>query len=236
MKDIVIIGSTSLNIIKLIEAINADKKTFNIVGFLERDESKIGKELLGYGILGSDDLLLNECKNCGVVVNVFQTPQIHTKAYQNIMNKYGITDFPNIIHPTCDLRDVEIGVGNVIREFTCIESFVKIGNFNQISPFALIGHDTIIGDSNNIAGGTIIGSRAKVGSRNLFSNSCVFSNSYIMGDDNQVGVGAVVLNNIFDGENVLGNPATNTLKVLREHYKGLSTKDLRIRTMKRKMD
>ena len=59
LKDIVVVGSGGLDIVRLIEDINADKPTYNFIGFLEEDASKIGTEILGYPVLGNDDLLLD---------------------------------------------------------------------------------------------------------------------------------------------------------------------------------
>ncbi len=59
VKDLVVVGSGGLDIVRLIEDINADKETYNFLGFLEEDESKIGTEILGHPVLGNDDLLID---------------------------------------------------------------------------------------------------------------------------------------------------------------------------------
>ena len=88
VKDLIVIGSGGLDIVRLIEDINLDKKTYNFLGFLEREESKIGTEILGYPVLGNDDLLLGKLKNCVVVNNVMHTTRIHERVSQNLRDKY----------------------------------------------------------------------------------------------------------------------------------------------------
>ncbi len=114
VKDLVVIGSGGLDIVRLIEDINAEKRTYNFLGFLERDEEKIGKEVMGYPILGNDDLLLDKFSKCAVVNNVIATTGYHEKVCQNLTEKYKISDFPNLVHPTSHSKYIEMGEGNII--------------------------------------------------------------------------------------------------------------------------
>ena len=86
VKDLVIVGSGGIDIVRLIENINADKPTFNLIGFLEKDQTKIGTEILGYPVLGDDDLLLTRFSRCAVVNNVMHTPRIHEKITKKLIS------------------------------------------------------------------------------------------------------------------------------------------------------
>lgn len=219
MKDIIILGTGNLDIIRLIEAINENKPTFNLLGFLEKNESKIGEKILGYPICGNDDLLKTEYKDCGVIINIFQTPQLHNKIYNNIKAEYGIKDFPNLIHPSVVTKYVEIGEANIIYETVDFGTHVVLGNSNIIYPNSAIGHETIIGDSNLVAINVTIGARSKVGNCNLFSNSSTLSLGLQVGDNNSIGVGSVVIENVSSKQSLLGNPARESAMVIRDYIK-----------------
>ena len=151
VKDLVVIGSGGLDIVRLIEDINLDKKTFNFLGFLERDEDKIGTEVMGYPILGNDDLLLDRFSKCAVVNNVIATTAYHEKVRLNLTDKYKVSDFPNLIHPTSRSRYADVGVGNIIYEHINLGAKAVIGNFNIMYPNSSVGHETHIGDYNLLA-------------------------------------------------------------------------------------
>lgn len=205
MKDLIVVGTGGIDIVRLIEGINLDKPVFNLIGFLEKDQSKIGSEILGYPVLGGDELLLTEFSKCAVVNNVMHTPRIHEVITKRIISEYHIADFPNIISPEVNLKGVELGVGNIIYKNNCLGTGVKIGNFN-IMYAAQVGHESSIGDNNLIAR-VGIGSRCIIGSYNLLGNAVTLANSLRMGDDNEVGVGSVVMKNVKNGHHLMGYPA-----------------------------
>lgn len=205
VKDLVVVGSGGLNIVRLIEDINSDKLTYNFIGFLEKDSSKHGTEVLGYPILGDDELLLTECKNCTVINNVMGTPRLHEVVTKNLKDKYRIGEFPNLIHPNVNMRGVTIGEGNIIYANSLLEPLCTIGDFNILFR-AVVAHETIVGNYNLMAASTI-GSRTKVGSYNLFGNGCFVANSCPVGDDNVIGVASVVMRPVKSGQRLLGNPA-----------------------------
>lgn len=205
MKDLIILGAGGIDIVRLIEGINLDKKKYNLIGFLEKDPSKIGGDVLGYPILGSDELLLTKFSRCAVVNNVMHTPRIHEMVTKKLISEYHLTDFPNIVAPGICLSSIEVGIGNIIYWDNGLGTSVKIGNFNILYS-AQIGHETSIGDYNLIARAGI-GARCRIGSYNLIGNSVTLANNLRMGDDNEIGVGSVVLRNVKNGHHLMGYPA-----------------------------
>lgn len=205
VKDLIVVGSGGLNLVRLLEDINAEKKTYNFLGFLEKDETKHGKNVLGYPIFGGDNLLLTEFKNCVVINNVMGTPRLHEVITRNLKDKYGITYFPNLIHPSVDMRYVNIGVGNIIYAHSILEPLSSIGDFNILFQ-AFVAHETKVGNYNLMANSTV-GSRTSIGSYNLLGNGSYVTNSCRVGDDNVIGVGSVVMQPVESGKRLLGNPA-----------------------------
>ncbi len=206
-KDLIVIGAGNPDIIKLIEDINEDKKIFNLLGFLDKNEALYGEKINGYEIIGGDELIKSEFKNCAVVNNVFSDSKCRYEISQRYSNQYGITDYPNLIHPTINLRFVKLGFGNILYQNISIGANVEIGNFNLIFYGSTIGHESKIGDDNLIAANVMIGARAKINNRNYFGNSSTINLGISIADDIYVGVGSVVVHSIKLPKKVFGNPA-----------------------------
>lgn len=219
VQDIIVLGTGNHDIVRLIETINEDGIKFNLIGFLEKNESLIGQSILGYPILGNDGLLQTEYRKCGVIVNIFQSPQLHHTICSHITNTLHDVSFPNLIHPSVCTNYVEMGIGNIIYESVNLGTDVLIGNHNILYPHSALGHETKIGDSNLIAINVTIGARNKIGNCNLFANSSTLSLGLVIGDNNSIGVGSVVIDKIGSNQSLLGNPAKDSMKVLVEHIK-----------------
>lgn len=207
MKDLIIIGSSSPDIIKLIDSINRIRNQYRILGYLERDELTVGKLINGYKVIGTDELLLSKYKQCGVIVNVISTTEIRNSVIKRLKEKFLITDFPNIIHPSIDLNYSEIGEGNIMYENTILGANVKIGNFNIMYYGSILGHECTLGNCNLIAANALVGARTIVGSRVYVSNSSTLNLGINICDDVFIGVGSVVINSIKRPKKVFGNPA-----------------------------
>jgi UDP-3-O-[3-hydroxymyristoyl] glucosamine N-acyltransferase len=215
MIDLVVLGSGNADIIRLIENINENKKQYNFVGFLEKDISLINTEVLGYPIIGTDDLLLGKLSNCAVINNIMGSTQLHKIIAENIYRKYYITNIPNLVHPNVSIKYAIIGKGNIFYNNVGIAPKVKIGDFNIIYPSTNIGHETVIGNYNLFALNVNIGARCKIGDKNLFGNSSTLSLGLKVNNDNSIGVGSVVIKNIDSDKSLLGNPAIDSLKLFK---------------------
>jgi len=57
MKKLVIYGLSNPVIIKLIEAINKDKKIFDLMGLIRFPDNNPADDVLGYPVLGTEELI-----------------------------------------------------------------------------------------------------------------------------------------------------------------------------------
>lgn len=216
MQDLVVLGTGNVDIIRLIEDINSDKKVFNFIGFLEKDENLIGNNLYNYPILGTDDLLLSKFSKCAVINNVMNTPNIHETVTNKIIELYKIRHLPNLVHPDVDLRYMFIGKGNIIYKNTFFGTNTIVGDFNVFYG-GKIGHETLFGN-NNLFAGNLIGSRCIIGNNNLFGNSSTISNNLKIGNNNIIGVGSIVMKNVDSNNHVLGYPAIDAVEFMKKNY------------------
>ena len=102
-------------------------------------------------------------------------------------------------------KDVEIG------EHVCIDRGALgntiIGNGVKIDNLVHIAHNVEIGEHSLIVAGTVLGGSCKIGKRCFIGMSASIKNGVVIGDDVTIGMGAVVLRDIPDGETWVGNPA-----------------------------
>jgi sugar O-acyltransferase (sialic acid O-acetyltransferase NeuD family) len=205
--DLIILGSGNPDIIKLIDDINDNKMTYNLLGFLEKDEKLFGNKLMGYEVVGDDDLLKTEYKNCAVINNIAGSPQLRSQVSNKFIVEYNLKNFPSLIHPSVNTKYFNYGIGNIIYDNVSLGGDVTIGDFNVIFYGSIVAHQTKIGNFNVIGGNVIIGSRSNISDRVIVSNSATISNKIIICDDAFVGVGSVVIKSILKPKKVFGNPA-----------------------------
>jgi sugar O-acyltransferase (sialic acid O-acetyltransferase NeuD family) len=208
MKDIVIIGAGGFGreVAELIEEINSDKKTWNLLGFIDETVEKQRMVINNNTVLGSFDWFENKSRHNLWTVCALGNP----RDKYNLINKVSAyyVNFANLIHPDAKINKYsELGYGSII----CCNSFVsvntKIGNHVSINPGCGIGHDTIIEDysslywnvtlSGNVCihEGCEIGSKAIVIPKRTLGKWCV------------IGAGAVVIKDIPDNCTAVGVPA-----------------------------
>ncbi len=101
--------------------------------------------------------------------------------------------------------DVYIGANTTIDrgtiDATVIEDHVKIDNLVHIAHNCKIGANTIITGGAFVSGGVQVGKNVWIA-----PNSSIHQQVKI-GDNSKVGIGAVILKNVKDGDTVFGNPA-----------------------------
>src|SRR5438128_11475867 len=108
-QDIIIVGSTAPDVLKLIQAINRSTPgAFKIVGFLDDNEARHGGMFFGYPVLGPTALLATRYPGCGVINNVARTTRSRQAVVEKIMSFCG-NRFPTLIHPSVDTWMTEIG-------------------------------------------------------------------------------------------------------------------------------
>ncbi|MBQ8039628.1 MAG: hypothetical protein IJ274_07150, partial [Lachnospiraceae bacterium] len=82
---------------------------------------------------------------------------------------------------------------------------IKKGAF--LSTGASLAHNSYIGEGANIGGYADIGGHCNIGARTYVAPEAIVKNRVIVGEDAFVGIGAVVLADVNDGDKVFGNPA-----------------------------
>ena len=208
-KDIIILGTggNCIDILDSINEINMLKATYNVLGFLDDDQTNHGKSIHGKQILGglSDTSLFPDAffvNGIGSEYNFYHKNKIINKTMLPIGR------FETIIHPTASVSKMSsIGNGTVIFQNVTIASGVTIGNHVIILPNSVISHDDTIGDYCCIAGGACISGGCSIGDSVYVGTNAAIRGNLSIGSESLIGMGAVVISNVPDNTVVAGCPA-----------------------------
>jgi len=170
---------------------------YQIVGILDLPEM-LGKEILGYEIIGTDDDLpkfLKTVNNYLVTIGQIKSPAKRITLWQ-IVKKSGAT-LPVIISPHAHVaKSSNIEEGTIIMHQAIVNSEARIGVNCIINSNALIEHETSIGDFCHISTGAIVNGQSSVGNRCFVGSNSTISNNVCIVDDAIISAGSIVLKDI----------------------------------------
>ncbi len=101
--------------------------------------------------------------------------------------------------------DVEIGACSTIDRAKF--GVTRIGHRTKIDNQVHIAHNCIVGDDVLLCGRTTLGGSSTIGNRTMIGGAVVLNDQATVGKDVKIAGGAIVLDEIHDGETVLGVPA-----------------------------
>ncbi|MHB8065396.1 MAG: acetyltransferase [Ruminiclostridium sp.] len=208
MKDIVIIGAGNFGreVAQLIEDINMDKKTWNLLGFIDETSEKLGAKINSNTVLGRFDWLEKKGGNKLSAICAIGKPKDKYAVIKRV-STYGM-NFANLIHPDAKVsKFVEFGYGNIICSNSFISVNIKIGNHVSINPGCGIGHDVIIGDYSSLYWNVTLSGNVKVGEGCEIGSKTAIIPKRTVGKWSIIGAGAVVIEDIPDNCTAVGVPA-----------------------------
>lgn len=208
MKDLIIFGASGFGreAAWLVERINKVEPTWNLLGFMDDNDSIQGTEINGYKVLGKIGDI-NKYSNAYFICAVGAS-KIREKIVKNMKGINPAVKFGTVIDPSVELSDhVTVGEGTIICAHTIITVNIFIGNHVIINLDCTIGHDAILNDfvtlypSVNVSGITEIGYCSELGT------GMQIIQGKKVGDCSMVGAGAVVVRDIPDKCTAVGSPA-----------------------------
>ena len=208
MKDLIICGAGGFGreTAWAAERQNKAEATWNILGFMDDDESIQGSELNGYRVIGkTSDVGKYPEAHFVVAVGASKTRE---KIVGKMKNINPDIKFGTVIDPSVEMSEyVMIGEGCIICAHTILTVNIKIGSHVIINLDCTIGHDAVLQDfvtlypSVNVSGITSIGHAAELGT------GMQIIQGKSIGDYSIVGAGAVVVRDIPANCTAVGSPA-----------------------------
>lgn len=208
MKDLIIFGAGGFGreVAWAVERMNVVTPTWNLLGFIDDDDSVQGKELNGYKVLGKMDDI-KEYPDAYFVCAVGSS-RVRERIINNMKSINSAIKFGTVIDPSVEMSDfVTIGEGSIICAHTIITVNVSIGKHVIINLDCTIGHDAVLRDfvtlypSANVSGAANIGRAVELGTGSQIIQGKMVGNYSI------VGAGAVVVKDIPEKCTAVGSPA-----------------------------
>lgn len=209
MKRLVIIGAGGFarEVAWLVEDINAAKKEWELLGFIDENPVNHGKVLNGYPVLGDFGFFIHQQFN-EPVYTVCAVGSPYAKI--NLVKKAAECGlrFTNLIHPSVKMsRYVELGTGNIICAGSLLSVDVFIENHVSINPNCSIGHDVIIKDYSILLWNINLSGNVKIGTGCEIGTKAVVIQGREIGEWSIIGAGAVVIRDIPPYCTAVGVPA-----------------------------
>lgn len=208
MKDILIYGFGGFGheVACLIQHINKEKPTWNVIGYID-DGVEEGTECKYGKVLGNCDTLNAWDKPVAVVIAIGSCKALEVVS-KKIVNPN--VEFPNIVAPNVfyfDEESVTMGKGNIVTFGCRFSCNTRLGDFNVLNGNISLGHDATLGSYNVLFPETRISGQTAVGDRNFFGARCFVAQCLKVGNDCRFGAGAYILLKTKDGCLYMGNPA-----------------------------
>lgn len=207
MIDIVIMGAGGFarEVASLIRDINRTDPTYNLLGFIDKDDSQVGTRVGANTILGGENWLADRSVAAAIGTG---NPAVNRKIADRLLQRENIS-FPNLVHPgtILDHGRVAMGQGNVICAGNIFTTDISIGSFNVFNLGCTYGHDIIVEDccvfspGLNVSGGVTFHHQSYVGTGANFIEQLTVGASAV------IGAGALVNRDVEAGATVVGVPA-----------------------------
>lgn len=189
----------------MIDQINAQKRSWNIIGFADDGKSK-GQSVDRREVLGGADFLRTLKSSMHVVMAVAE-PSTRKKLYEGIQSQ-GFK-FPSLIHPNARVgnHSNSFADGSIITDGCIFTVGITVHPFVIVNLNCTIGHDVSIGAFASVMPGSNISGNVNIGERALIGTGVKILQGISIGAGARVGAGAVVTRDVAPSLTVIGIPA-----------------------------
>lgn len=206
MKKLVIFGAAFFDLIKLVDAINRENPTWQILGFLDDTKELQGKAFFNYPVLGGREMIEELVNEDTYFFNNVSGHWSRSKLVADMLDSYGC-QIATLIHPNIDINYVEIERGCILPEGCVVGGNTTLGSFVTVRLRSLLSHDVEVGDHVFIGPGVTIGGKAILKKGCFIGAGATVMLERTIGEGSVVGAGAVVTKDVPDGVTVAGVPA-----------------------------
>lgn len=185
----------------------AESSGYTILGILDRSE-EVGKQVLGYPVIGIDDDMVEYADKTDFLVTVGQikSPDLRIKLHKMIKEAH--CHLATIIASTAYVsKYATIGEGSVIMHQAIVNADAHIGKGCIINTASIIEHEARVGDYCHVSTGVTINGGATIGNDSFIGSQTVINQCVTVGNRAIIGSGSAVINDLPDNCVAVGIPA-----------------------------
>jgi len=206
-------GGNAREALTVIADINKDKETWDVLGFIDDNESLRGREIQGVEVLGGRDILgrYGDAKVLAVPGNPSEYLQ-RRKIIDEL--QFFPQRFATVIHPSvvCS-ADAEVGFNSLLTPNVVINQGSRVGNHCVILPNTVISHESSVGSYSCIGSNVSISGSVSIGEQCYIGSGVTVKDGVTIGEGSLIGIGSNVLEDVPAGEVRAGNPAKFLRKI-----------------------
>jgi len=196
-------GPASREVFQLIESINKFREAWEVIGYVDDDPKKVGKNIDNVKVYSS----INKPKQSEIyaICGISNIP-LRKKIFEEeiIKNKFQLT---NLIHPLVEIpTSFKIGFGNIIFGNVHISFEVSIKNFSLISNYCDLGHNLIANSYFIAMPSVVIGGNCKIGEKTFIGSGAKIHQGLNIGSNCKIGMGALITSDIKNNMSVIDYP------------------------------
>ena len=204
MRDLVIIGAGNVGGFLAYNQ-NLFVEQFNVLGFLDDDPAKLGKEFYGLKVIGNTEELFSLDKKVAVAIGI-AFPKAKRKVFEKV--KGNGNDFPSFISNNAWLSNtVTVGKGVILYPGVSINYQTEVEDFVIMNMNCAIGHDCTIGKFSALAPGVNLGGFTKIGEAVDMGIGSATKQNITIGNDAVIGGQSMITKNVQSASKVAGVPA-----------------------------
>jgi sugar O-acyltransferase (sialic acid O-acetyltransferase NeuD family) len=197
-------GGHASDVLQAVEAINAVRPTYEVVGILD-DKDVDPRRFAG-----------REVDHIGPVDDVASIDAAYVLCLGWPWTRHAVAQrigergepVPAIIHPSAEVGfGAELRPGSVVLSHAHVSPFVRLGVHGLVSYNASVGHDSIFGDHASVMPNAAVSGGVVAGHRVLVGTGAVVREGVHLGDDVKIGAGAAVVGDVATGLSAVGVPA-----------------------------
>lgn len=207
MKKIVIYGSGGFarEVAHLIEDINEENIEWQVVGYLDDNESNHGLIINDLPVLGGAEWLKNRDE---IYVALGIASPVAKKSIVEKLKNYTNVSYPILIHPSVKIsRFNQLGEGTIICEGTILTTNIILDNFVIVNLNCTIGHDVHVKNYSTILPNSSISGNVVFEECVDFGTNATIIQGITIGAGTIVGAGAVVVKDLPAHCTAVGTPA-----------------------------
>lgn len=184
----------------------AESAGYNILGILDR-AIPVGSTVLGYKVLGNDDLVEPYLDKAEFIVTVGQIKSPSIRIRLNKMVKDAGGKLATIIASSAHVsRYATIGEGTVVMHHAVVNAGAQIGEGCIVNSFANIEHDVKLGNYCHVSTGAMVNGEAEIGEGTFIGSQSVVNQCVQICDRAVIASGSVVYKDITKSGTYAGNP------------------------------
>ena len=178
-----------------------------ILGVLDKPE-EVGKSVLGYNVIGTDDDMARYAKKADFLVTVGQIKSAELRVQLHRRIEAVGCRLATLVSPASHVsKHATIDAGTVVMHHAVVNADAKIGRGCIINTFADVEHDVVVGDFCHISTGVVINGGVLIGEGSFIGSRSVVRQGVSMCGGVLVGAGAVVVSNLTERCLYVGCPA-----------------------------